>query len=302
MLPEFHLTEDTFTLKLLLQRTERLIDVVVADQYLHLFTTFLKVSGLQEAVYIRVSVRYVQQQRNRESSMADTHRTEDEHIDAARQEVIEAALPHVVFDGWSQATLDAAVADTGTDAGLAKLAFPRGGIDLAVGFHRLMDDRMVEKLAAADLEAMRIRERVTFAVRTRIELVAGHREAVRRGATLMALPMHVADGARCVWETADKIWKALGDPSEDYNWYTKRMILGSVYSATVLFWLGDESPDYARTWDFLDRRIDDVMQFEKTKARMAANPVVRAAMWGPTQLLSMIRAPGTGRGGPTSGW
>ena len=60
----------------------------------------------------------------------------------------------------------------------------------------------------------------------------------------------------------------------------------------VLFWLGDTGPDAASTWSFLDRRIADVMRFEKTKAQLNENPLVRAVMWGPMQVLSAVRAPG----------
>jgi ubiquinone biosynthesis protein COQ9 len=69
------------------------------------------------------------------------------------------------------------------------------------------------------------------------------------------------------------------------------MILGSVYSATVLYWLGDSSPDFTNTWAFLDRRIEDVMRFEKSKAQLNENPLVRAAMWGPMQILRHVHAP-----------
>ena len=85
--------------------------------------------------------------------------------------------------------------------------------------------------------------------------------------SFFALPQYAADGAGAVWHTADAIWAALGDTSRDVNWYTKRMTLGAVYSACVLFWLGDESPDMADTRAFIDRRIDDVMRFEKVKAQ-----------------------------------
>ena len=224
--------------------------------------------------------------------MKTPHKNEEEHLSEARERLIQAALPHVVFDGWSAATLDAAVADSGVDPGLARLAFPRAGIDMALTFHRRADRALADELAAADLADMRIRDRITHCVRRRIELVAEHRDAVRRGATLLALPNHAAEGARAIWETADIIWTACGDTATDYNWYTKRMILGSVFSATVLYWLGDASPNFANTWSFLERRIEDIMRFEKTKAQLNDNPLVRAAMWGPMQVLNMVRAPG----------
>jgi len=220
-------------------------------------------------------------------------RSEEDHISAAREAVLRAALPHVGFDGWSQATLDAAIAETGVDAGLARLAFPRGGIDMALGFHRMADNWLEDDLAGRDLANLRIRERVTLCVRRRIELIADHREAVRRGAALFALPLNAPEGARLIWQTADLIWRHCGDEATDYNWYTKRAILASVYTATVLYWLGDTGPRADATWEFLDRRIEGIMRFEKFKAEARKNPLARAAFWGPGKVLELLRAPGT---------
>lgn len=214
----------------------------------------------------------------------------------AREKLLDAALEHVVFDGWTDTALRAATTDAGIDRDLARLAFPRGGIDMALAFHARADRQLAEALDRADIESMRIRDRVAFCVRKRITLVAEHREAVRRGASLFALPQNAPEGMRALWETADLIWKRCGDTSTDYNWYTKRMILASVISSTKLYWLGDQSTDYALTWAFLDRRIDDVMQFEKTKAAFQKNPVARAMLWGPSRVLGLIRAPGVRRG------
>jgi ubiquinone biosynthesis protein COQ9 len=223
--------------------------------------------------------------------MEKPSKSEHDHIAEVRERLIEAALPHVAFDGWSRATLDMAIADSGVDRGLAALAFPRGGVDMALGFHRLMDKRLAEELGQVELSRMKVRERVTFAVRRRIELVAEHRDAVRRGATLLALPIHAKDSAEAIWGTADLIWNLCGDTARDYNWYTKRAILSSVYSSTILYWLGDESAGFQNTWGFLDRRIENVMTFEKLKASMKKNPLTRAAFWLPGQMLGMVRAP-----------
>lgn len=218
------------------------------------------------------------------------------HLDVAREALIEAALPHVPFDGWSGEALRRALVATGQDGATAELLFPRGGVDMALAFHDLMDQRLAAELAETDLSRMRISDRVSHAVRRRIELVEDHREAVRRGATLFGLPLYAAEGAQAIWRTADIIWNACGDTAVDYNWYTKRAILSSVYSATVLYWLGDESGGHASTWAFLDRRIGDVMQFEKTKAMLAKNPFARTAFWGPMQVLKLVRAPTHARG------
>ena len=223
--------------------------------------------------------------------MDNASKTGPDHLDAARRRLIEAALPHVAFDGWSRRTLEEAIADSGVERGIAALAFPRGGVDMALEFHRMMDRRLEEELSGIELARMKVRERVTFAVRRRIELVADQRDAVRRGATLLGLPIYAVDSSRALWETADLIWRLCGDTATDYNWYTKRAILASVYSASVLYWLGDESVGFQNTWSFLDRRIENVMRFEKMKASVEKNPLARAAFWLPGKMLGLVRAP-----------
>lgn len=204
--------------------------------------------------------------------------------------LVDAALAHVPFDGWSAKTFHAAAEATGISMDAAYAACPRGAIDLAVSFHRRGDRAMLDRLGATDLAAMKIRARVAFAVRARIEAI-GDKEVVRRGSALFSLPQNVAEGAGLIWGTADAIWTALDDPSQDINWYTKRAILAGVYTSVVLFWLGDDSPEHVASWAFLDRRIEDVMQFEKLKAQVRGNAALKMLFAGPDWLLSGVRAP-----------
>lgn len=202
--------------------------------------------------------------------------------------LLAAALPHVPFDGWSEACLNAAAKDAGIAQGLIRVLVPRGPVDLAASYHRQGDRAMQAALASADLSALKFREKIAAAVRFR--LAAADRELVRRGMALFALPQNVAAGTGLIWGTSDAIWRALGDNSTDINWYTKRASLSAVYSACVLYWLGDESDGHAATWAFLDRRIEDVMRFEKAKADFRASGLGKA-MAGPLKILERIKAP-----------
>ncbi|TCS61446.1 ubiquinone biosynthesis protein COQ9 [Primorskyibacter sedentarius] len=209
---------------------------------------------------------------------------------APAEKLLEAALNHVPFDGWTEPTYRAAVADSGIDPAVARGLYPRGAVDMALAYHRQGDAEMVRRLEQADLSAMRFRDRIATAVRLRLEAVED-REAVRRGTTLFSLPIYAADGAKAIWGTADLIWTTLGDSSDDVNWYTKRATLSGVYGSVVLFWLGDDSPGHQATWDFLDRRIDDVMQIEKIKAQLRDNKLLSGLLAGPNWLLGQIKAP-----------
>jgi ubiquinone biosynthesis protein COQ9 len=215
--------------------------------------------------------------------MADT-------IPDPKARLLDAALAHVPFDGWSNATFEAAIKQSEMDRTVARAICPRGALDLAVAFHKRGDAQMLERLTEADLEGMKFRDRVAAAVRYRLEVVED-KEVVRRGTALFALPQHAAEGAKLIWGTADEIWTALGDTSDDVNWYTKRATLSAVYSSTVLYWLGDNSADNEATWGFLDRRIDNVMQIEKLKAQVNGSPTLSRLMAGPNWVLSHVKAP-----------
>ncbi|MEP2783427.1 MAG: COQ9 family protein [Pseudoruegeria sp.] len=206
--------------------------------------------------------------------------------------LLEAILPHVVFDGWGDDSFAAAVADTEIDSDLAHAACPRGGLDLAIAFHRAGDLAMVGALESAELSDMRFRDKVAHAVWLRLQSIED-KEAVRRGTTLFALPHLAPEGAKLIWETADHIWTALGDTSEDINWYSKRATLSGVYASTVLFWLGDESLDSGATRSFLDRRIDNVMQIEIAKAKARENPLLKPLTQGLERAFSVVKAPNT---------
>lgn len=210
--------------------------------------------------------------------------------ETAKTTLLDAALTHVPFDGWSEATFQAAIRDTDLSPSVARAVCPRGAVDLAVAFHKRGDAAMLKAIKSADFADMKFRDKIARAVRLRLEAVSD-KEAVRRGATLFALPMHAADGAKLVWGTVDQIWDALGDTSDDVNWYTKRATLSGVYSATVLYWLGDNSADHEKTWEFLDRRIEDVMRIEKVKARVRENPALSRMLAGPLWLMGKIKAP-----------
>jgi ubiquinone biosynthesis protein COQ9 len=210
--------------------------------------------------------------------------------DGMKNDLLDAALVHVPFDGWNEAMVIAAAQDVGATSDQVAALFPRGAIDMAAAFHKRGDHLMLDRLDSADLATMRYSERVAAAVRFRLEVVE-NKDVVRRGSALFSLPQHAPEGAQLIWGTADQIWLALGDTSDDINWYSKRAILSGVYASSVLFWLGDNSLDQAATWAFVDRRIADVMRFEQAKAKARDNPVLKSLLSIPNSLFGQIRAP-----------
>lgn len=180
--------------------------------------------------------------------------------------LLDAALAHAAYDGWSETMMNEAAEDAGLSEEAVLLAAPRGVLDLIAHWSLRLDDAMLERMEAADLSSMKIRDRVKLGVQARLEVISRHEEAARRARARLMLHDAGSLGAELIWATSDKIWRALNDASADFNWYSKRAILSAVYVSSLSAWLNDETPDKAKAKAFLDRRIQNVMEFEKAKA------------------------------------
>lgn len=213
-----------------------------------------------------------------------TEMTLDELRLALAPEIAAAAI----FDGWSDAALLHAAEMAGADPDVARLAFPGGAMDMIEAWIDTIDIAMVEALPASKLAEMKIRERIRSLVQFRLDAVAGLEEALRRSLAVMAQPQNAARALKAGWRSADRMWRLAGDTATDYNHYTKRAILASIYAATLAVFVDDESEGKQATRDFLDRRIEGVMRFEKAKARFTSGERDHFSV---TRFLGRLRYP-----------
>jgi|SRR5690554_3212322 len=199
--------------------------------------------------------------------VAGDDRTLDELRLALAPDIASAA----VFDGWSDAALCQAAALAGVDAAVARLAFPGGAMDMICAWIASTDAQMKAAFADGHLLTLKVRDRIRTLLLFRLDAVAGREEALRRALAIQALPQNLGRSLKTGWNSADLMWRLAGDKATDYNHYTKRAILGTIYSATLAIFVNDQSEGKAETRAFIDRRIDNVMQFEKTKAQVLRN-------------------------------
>ena len=183
-----------------------------------------------------------------------------------RDRLLEAALVHIPFDGWSRRSLFAGAADLGLEPGVARRLFPRAGDDMLVHVERWADRQMLARVGP--LDDLRVRERIAKLVRTRLEALGPHREAMRRATAARLLPSNGLAACGSLWRTVDLMWSAAGDDARDASYYTKRSLIAAVWTSTFLYWLEDRSEGCAETWSFLERRIANVMQIGSLRARI----------------------------------
>jgi ubiquinone biosynthesis protein COQ9 len=187
---------------------------------------------------------------------------------AAKQKIVLAMLPDVPFEGWGRAALRRAASKLGHDEAETGALFPGGARDAVAVFSSWADAETEKALAKKKIETLKVRERIALGVQTRLDILAPHREAVRRMLAFLALPANLPLAAKLLYRTTDMIWHAAGDRSTDFSFYTKRGLLGGVYASTSLYWLDDKSEGGRKTSEFLGRRINEVLQIPKIRGRI----------------------------------
>lgn len=209
-------------------------------------------------------------------------------LDELRLHLAPLIADAAVFDGWSDAALVEAARLAGSDLDVARLAFKDGAMGMIGAWIETVDIAMAAALPGEALAAMKVRERIRSLVRFRLDAVAGREEALRRALAVMAMPRNAAAALRTGWHSADVMWRLAGDTATDWNHYSKRAILASLYAATLGVFVNDESAGKAETRAFLERRIEGVMRFETLKRRWLQP---RRERFSPVRFLGRLRYP-----------
>lgn len=191
-------------------------------------------------------------------------------LELIRDRLALAIGENAVFDGWTAKAVESAAGQLGIDVAQARLAFPKGKAAMVDAYIQGVDRELEKRLPPASLQTMKIRERIRALVWTRLEIMGPAREAVRSALAILSMPQNVPLATAIAWRSADLMWRLAGDTSTDFNHYTKRMTLGAVYASTLVAWIDDQSEAWSESGAFLDRRIENVMQFEKWKAQWRA--------------------------------
>jgi ubiquinone biosynthesis protein COQ9 len=209
-------------------------------------------------------------------------------LDDIRIAIAPLLAGHAAFDGWNENAVRSAAADLGVDVDIALLTLPGKAMRLIDAWIDSVDSEMGRRLPPEKLNAMKIRARITALIATRLEIMANDREALRRALAIMAMPGNVVTAAKLGWRSADRMWRLAGDTATDFNHYTKRMTLSAVYASTLSVFINDDSDDFSGTRAFLDRRIDNIMQFEKVKAQAKARQEYMPSL---SRLVGRLRYP-----------
>lgn len=188
---------------------------------------------------------------------------------ATEQKLLDEALKLSPAHGWTQLMVKLAGRNLGLSQGETELLLPHGPADLAALLSRRHDQRALAILADVDPDTLKIRERIRRACEARLDAAATDEPALRRWLGWLSLPQNLHLGSKLAWESADVLWRWAGDVATDENHYSKRAILAGILTGAFAIRL---SSGRKSALQFVDRRIDNVMAYEKWKATGGFRP------------------------------
>ncbi|KAJ2853082.1 Ubiquinone biosynthesis protein coq9, mitochondrial [Coemansia erecta] len=173
----------------------------------------------------------------------------------ARLEILDRALTKVNDFGWTQQAVISAANELGYSS-MASGVAENGGLGLITHFmDRALDDTRIEvddQLHEFD----NTRDKLRFLCRTRLRMTQPYIRRWPEAAALLAQNVPIA--MRYLGDLSSQMWYLADDRSTRIDWYARRSALAGVYLSTELYMCEDRSPDFRGTWEFLDRRFDDM--------------------------------------------
>ena len=180
-----------------------------------------------------------------------------------KQLILKNFLKNAAFDGWNETCLKLATQKAGFEEGYQHLLFPNGIKDLTKLFHQNLNQEMKNQFLDCTLN--KAHEKIIYLLELKIKLYQPHKEAVRALMKYNLNPLNILTAKLMLWDSCNIMWYLAGDRATDYNYYSKRILLASIYSSSILYWLNDDSEDYQQTKAFIRNRINNILSLGKVK-------------------------------------
>lgn len=185
-----------------------------------------------------------------------------------QEQILAAMLLTVNQWGWSQEVLDQTTCNLGYPAGMSLVVFPEGLDQVLKSINQYFDQQMIKQFQKKHEITLRTHEKIRMMLQIRLEAMQPYYQSLIKISKYYAHPIRFSIMAKCLWKTVDEMWHLVNDKSLDYNYYTKRGLLYRIHSATLIYWMNQNSDDLIPVLDFMDRKFKNISKFSKLKAKI----------------------------------
>ncbi|MFK8040518.1 MAG: COQ9 family protein [Rickettsiaceae bacterium] len=182
---------------------------------------------------------------------------------------------------WHQNLIDNANDQCGFSPNYHRILFPDAIKQIILEFSYFNDQSMISYLQENHRDEKSIRAKIASALDFRIIQTYPKSKSQKELFNHIGYTALYPDIAfKCALKTCDEIWRCAGDKSTDWNYYSKRSILLSIYLRAILIYIADESDESAITKTFIRDSLDNTVKFGKLKKtiklpKISEMPIIR---------------------------
>ncbi len=196
-------------------------------------------------------------------------------MEKSQKQFLEKFIEVSSLKGVSEEVLQEASMETYGNGSAYVMDYYAGLSDIVQAIEAYFDKIMLDKLNGTDVKS--VTERVRTALRERIYACGNRKNYYKKLSEFYLKPSNITLAAKNSWKTVDAIWRFAGDESLDFNYYSKRAILFTIYNSSVVNYKNSVGSDFTETERFIDKALEQVKKFNKLKQKFRPSnlPFVR---------------------------
>ena len=189
------------------------------------------------------------------------------NLNKLRYQILLKAKEHVSKCGWNDKLFYNIASKSKFKFSEIAVLFPEGYITLLEMYLDTVNNQMTEDSKKINLIRLRVHERVKELVILRLKIMSREKELISKTYFHLLLPQNFKIASRCLYKAVDQIWFVAGDNSTDFNFYSKRAILASIYTLTMIHFINNDNMD--ETLSVLNKLLKRVSKIPKIKSNIS---------------------------------
>ena len=135
-------------------------------------------------------------------------------------------------------------------------------------FFEDLDKRFLTEIKSKINKITKTNEKIFFLLNKRFQVEKKNKDLIKKFFIHLIKDNNSSKVLTYIYSVSDIMWKYANDRSVDFNYYTKRGLLLSVYTSSRIFYIADNSEGFIKTKEFIATSLERIINIAKIKGKI----------------------------------
>jgi ubiquinone biosynthesis protein COQ9 len=169
--------------------------------------------------------------------------------------------------GWNESLFDNIANESVYTYEEIYALFPGGHLSIIQMYLDEIDQAMTKESEKINLIRLKTHERIRELCILRLNIMVKEKDLISKTFLHLLLPNNYKFSSKNLYRTVDQIWFLAGDNSTDFNFYSKRVILASIYTSIMIHFINNDNME--ETLFLLNKLLRRVSKIPKIKSNIS---------------------------------